>query len=182
MYDELYQAWKNEKEAPEVQKLSRDFYSKLAAYIKRLKAESRMLDKKTVKAKLLDRELENVRTMTAGLLHCRHEKFLLRTLSRETAAKEAMADEEKRLYGELLQLRDAYIAFSKSVLRGDLSSNRRATKQGMVVLRFVRETPAIVGSDLNTYGPFLPEDVATLPPENARILVRESVAVEVDVG
>jgi DNA replication factor GINS len=49
-----------------------------------------------------------------------------------------------------------------------------------MVLRFVQEIPALVGSDMKTYGPFEPEDIATLPPENARVLIKEGVAVEVD--
>jgi len=48
-------------------------------------------------------------------------------------------------------------------------------------LRFVKEIPAIVGSDMKTYGPFEPEDIATLPLENARILIKQGVAVEVEV-
>ena len=50
----------------------------------------------------------------------------------------------------------------------------------MKVLRFVKEIPALMGSDMKTYGPFWPEDIATLPSENARILIKQGVAVEVD--
>jgi DNA replication initiation complex subunit (GINS family) len=33
---------------------------------------------------------------------------------------------------------------------------------------------------MKTYGPFKPEDVASLPQENAKILVKQGVAVEVE--
>jgi DNA replication initiation complex subunit (GINS family) len=49
------------------------------------------------------------------------------------------------------------------------------------VLRFLQETPSIVGADMKTYGPFLPQDVASLPVENAKVLVKQRVAVEVEV-
>ena len=52
----------------------------------------------------------------------------------------------------------------------------------MMVLRFIQEIPALVGSDLKTYGPFEPEDIATLPPENARVLIKQKIAVEVDAN
>lgn len=49
MYDELYQAWKREKENPEIQPLSKDFYTRLNEYLRKAKEESRMLDEKTVR-------------------------------------------------------------------------------------------------------------------------------------
>ena len=51
----------------------------------------------------------------------------------------------------------------------------------MIVLRFIKEIPTLVGFDMKTYGPFNPEDIATLPPENARILIKQGMAVQVDV-
>jgi len=33
---------------------------------------------------------------------------------------------------------------------------------------------------MKTYGPFKPEDIATLPTENARILIKQGVALEVE--
>ena len=45
-----------------------------------------------------------------------------------------------------------------------------------VVLRFLQDIPAIIGSDMKTYGPFLAEDVGSLPDENAKILVRQGLA------
>ncbi len=33
---------------------------------------------------------------------------------------------------------------------------------------------------MRAYGPFKPEDIATLPKENARTLIKQGVAVEVE--
>ncbi|MFB0514796.1 MAG: hypothetical protein ACETVQ_04380 [Candidatus Bathyarchaeia archaeon] len=49
-----------------------------------------------------------------------------------------------------------------------------------MILRFIQEIPAIIGADMKTYGPFKPEDIASLPIENARILIKQGVAVEVE--
>jgi DNA replication initiation complex subunit (GINS family) len=180
LYDELYEVWKKEKETLEIQRLPKNFYAKIAAYIKKMKEENRMLDKKTTKAKLLDSEFENVKIMVGELLQRRYKKFLEKALIRETVARDALTEEEKKLYGEVLPLAEAYKAFSKDVLRGHLSNVEKDVKQTMMVLRFVQEIPALVGSDMKTYGPFAPEDIATLPPENARVLIKKGVAVEVD--
>lgn len=180
MYNNLYEIWKKEREILEIQRLPKNFYAEIAAYIKSLKEEDRMLDKKTTKAKLLDFEFRNVKIMIGELLQCRHKKFLEKTLIKENVPKESLSEEEKKLYGEVLPLAEAYKTFSKELLRGRLSNIKKDAKQKLMVLRFVQEIPALVGSDMKTYGPFESEDIATLPSENARVLIKKGVAIEVD--
>ena len=180
MYYELYEAWKTEKETSNLQRLPKNFYAKIAVYIKKMTAENRMLDKKTAKAKLLDNEFKHAKIVVAELISCRYEKLLKKALTRESVARDALTEEEKKLYAEVLPLPEAYQAFFKDILRGHLSNLKNDVKPNMTVLRFVQEIPALVGSDLKTYGPFAPEDIAVLPPENARILIMQGLAVKVD--
>jgi len=180
LYNELYEIWKKEKETEEIQRLPKSFYAKIAAYIKRMNEENRMLDKRTTKAKLLDSEFRNVKIMVSELFGLRYRKLVENAFARESVARDALTEEEEKLYGEVLPLAEAWHVFSKDILRGRLSRLDRGAKQTMMVLRFVQEIPALVGSDMKTYGPFGPEDVATLPPENARILIKQGVAIEVD--
>jgi DNA replication factor GINS len=180
LYDELYKVWQKEKDTVEIQRLPKNFYAKIADYIKKMKQENRMLDKKTTKAKLLDREFKNVKIMVGKIFQIRYRKLRGKALVRETVARAALTEEEEKLFGEVLSLTGAYQAFSKDVLRGNLADIEKGTEQSIVVLRFIQEIPALVGSDMKTYGPFEAEDIATLPPENARILINQGVAVEVD--
>jgi DNA replication initiation complex subunit (GINS family) len=39
-----------------------------------------------------------------------------------------------------------------------------------------------MGADMKSYGPFVAEDVASLPPQNAQILVKQGLAVLVEVS
>ena len=180
MYNELYGVWKKEKGSVKIQRLPKDFYAKIADYIKKMKEENRMLDKKTIKAKLLDREFKNVKIMVGELFQFRYKKLGEKAFVRETVARDALTGEEEKLCGEVLLLAEASQAFLKDILRGRLSNIEKGQKHSMIVLRFVKEIPALVGSDLKTYGPFGPEDIATLPPENARVLIKQGLAVEVD--
>jgi len=180
LYDELYEAWKKEKENVEIQKLPRNFYAKLTDYVKKIKEESRMLDEKTTKAKLLKREFENVNNMAKELFQLRYKKLREKSLARETVPREVLTEEEEKFHGEILPLSEAYHSFLKDVLQGRLSRVEKEEKPKKVLVRFVQEIPAIVGSDMKTYGPFKPEDIATLPSENARVLVKQGVAVEVE--
>lgn len=180
MYDELYELRKKEKVTLDIQWLPKNFYSKVAYYIKKMNEENRMLDKRTVKSKLLSNELRHAKILVAELLQCRYEKFLKKVLARESVASDFLTDEEKRLYGDVLPLPEAYETFFKDILRGRLTKVEKGEKKAMKVLRFIQEIPALIGSDLKTYGPFAPEDIATLPPENAHIFIKQGLAVEVD--
>ncbi|MFO7797185.1 MAG: hypothetical protein ACQERB_08360 [Promethearchaeati archaeon] len=49
------------------------------------------------------------------------------------------------------------------------------------VIRFIKNTPALVGIDLLNYGPFKKEDIANIPQENAKILVNEKLAEYIEI-
>jgi len=180
LYNELYEAWKKEKESVEIQKLPRNFYAKLADYVKKIREESRMLDEKTTKAKLMKRELKNVRSMVKELVRLRRKKTLEKTVAGEPVPREILAEGEEKLYEQLFPLAESCQTFLKDILQGRLSPIEKEEKPKKMLVRFVQEIPAIVGSDMKTYGPFKPEDIATLPTENARILIKQGVAVEVE--
>jgi len=180
LYDELYEAWKKEKESMEIQKLPRNFYARLADYVKKIREEGRMLDEKTTKAKLMKRELRNVRSMVEELVRLRYEKALEKAVAGEAVPREILAEGEEKLHGQIFPLADSYQAFLKDVLQGRVSGLEKEEKPKKMLVRFVQEIPAIIGPDMKTYGPFNPEDIVTLPTENARILIKQGVAVEVE--
>ena len=99
MYNELYEFWKNEKESLEIQRLPKNFYTKIADCIREMKEESRMLDKKTVKSKLLDIEFRNVKIMVAEIFGLRYKKLREKALAQETVVRDALTEEEEKLYG-----------------------------------------------------------------------------------
>ncbi|MFX1575170.1 MAG: hypothetical protein ACFFB0_20735 [Promethearchaeota archaeon] len=51
-----------------------------------------------------------------------------------------------------------------------------------IVVRFLKETPPLVGIDFLNYGPFAEEDIAFLPYQNAIILINEKFAEKVDLS
>lgn len=181
MYDELYAAWKREKENAELQFLPKDFYIKLVEYMKTIRTESRMLDEKTTKAKLLTHESKNVQKMVKELVLLRHEKTVKKGLAGEIAPKEGVTQEEEKLVKEVMLSFESFQALLKDILGGRLPQVENREQPKKRVVRFVKEIPGIIGADMKTYGPFKPEDVASIPLENAKILTKQGVAVEVEV-
>jgi len=181
MYNELYEAWKRELENIELEKLSSEFHFRIAEYLRRLKEEGRMLDKRTVKARLLKIEMRNVKHMVNELIQARYRKLVEKATKDEKIPPNLLTIEEKRIYTGVLPLAEAYQSFAKDVLRGHKPKVIVQQRYRRSVLRFLKEVPAIIGADMKTYGPFKVEDVASLPVENAKILVKQSLAERVEV-
>lgn len=180
MYEELLESWRKEKANTELQPLPRDFYANLASYMRRIREESRMLDKKTTRARLMHREFENAKRLIKELLKLRREKILRKIVTGKVLSEDSLTIEEKGLHHGFLPFAESYQGFLKNILRGQAIQVERKDKPKKMLVRFVQEIPAIIGSDMNTYGPYKAEDIATLPHENARILIRQGIAIEVE--
>ena len=185
MYDEVFAAWRFEVDNTTLGGLPRDFYVRVAEYVQRIREESRMLDKKTAKAGLLERELEHVQRMVGELVWVRYNKLVGLVTESRKLPSELLTDEETALCSDFLSLVEAYHAFVKKLVQGHVLEVAVAEKtqkpHKRVVLRFLKAIPAVVGADMKTYGPFLAEDVASLPIENAKILVKRGLAEAVEV-
>lgn len=182
MYDEMFEFWRREIENTDLQSLPKNFYERLADYVRRIREERRMMDEESLRGKLLQREEENIKKMIHDLICIRHEKILQLVTGGETVPLTALTEEEESLYGNLSAHSEAYRNLLNDIMQG-----RKPRKisgkmtRGFLVIRIIKEIPQIVGVDMKIYGPFKPEDIATLPEENARALVKQGAAVEVNI-
>jgi DNA replication factor GINS len=180
LYDELFEAWRKEKENADIQLLPKGFYEKLAEYVKKIREEKRMLDEKTVKGRLLQKEEENIKNMIEELVQTRYEKMMRMVAKGEIVPTTTLAEEEEDLYREAASQADSFQTFMKNLLQGRHLKEKKAGSPGLMVVRILKEIPEIMGADLKTYGPFKPEDIASLPKENAKTLIKQGAATEVE--
>jgi DNA replication initiation complex subunit (GINS family) len=182
MYDTVYDAWKKERENIDLQPLAKDFYVVLAGYVKKIREESRMLDEKTAKARLIKCELQNVRRLAKALVQLRLEKIFQATTQGKTISTDVLTDEEEKLCIEMLPLAESFQEFLKGILHGrPLKVDVVKERSKLVPVRFLKDTPAIIGADMKTYGPFKPEDIGTVPIENANVLVKQGLAAKIEL-
>jgi DNA replication factor GINS len=182
LYDEVYNAWKKEQESAELRPLAKDFYARLAGYVKKIREETKMLDERTAKARLIKHELRNARRLIKSLFQLRYEKIFRAATAGETILIEALTEEEEKLCRKMLPLAESYQEFLQSILLGRLvPSEESKEKSKRVLVRFLRDLPAIIGADMKTYGPFKTEDVGTMPVENAAVLVKQGIAARVEL-
>ena len=194
MYNELYSAWQREIDDPTLGGLPLDFYTKISQYLKHIKEEDKVLDKKSVKTSLLEHESVNVERMLKELLGSRYRKIIKTVTKTQKLPTELLTAEEARMCETFADFTKSYHKFTDNLMQGQLDvepikvvvktetyavapqPHKRST------IRFLKNIPAIMGADMKSYGPFIAEDVASLPPQNAQILVKQGLAVLVEVS
>ena len=175
-YDDLAQASRREQHNAELQPLRQGFYKDLAAYIRRLKEAQRNVDAKSLKAVVIEEELQRVEKLLTQLLDQRLAKLWSQSGSVESTGLEYS---EKQAQQTLSGIRRDYDRMKQDLLQGREPRISVSKGRQFALIRFVRDVPPIIGVDLKTHGPFHKEDVARLPQENAEGLIRQGAAVEV---
>jgi DNA replication factor GINS len=186
MYKELYAAWRREIEETSLGGLPPDFYNRMADYLRRLNEENKILDKKSLKVNLLALESQNVNRMLKELLHARYKKLVRAITQSQKMPSDLLTVEEVEICKSFVAFSDAYQEFARNLMQGqavkmDFKVEAQASHK-RVALRFIKSIPTIIGADMKTYGPYVAEDVASLPVENAKMLVKQGLAVSVEVS
>jgi DNA replication factor GINS len=183
--DFIMELLKKETQIPKIQGISPDIYKKIAQLIKELsiqKYEGLELD--------VHHELKRLLILsTKSLIELRTRKLLensngnLSSLSISTDDYSKLTDEEKYIFEEEGRVSQRKDLIKQSLIDGNvnnLDSISRIIRSKMIIIRFMESTDQFMGVDMTKYGPFIKEDVAILPFENARSLIERKVAVEIN--
>lgn len=183
--DFIMELLKKETQIPKIQSISPDIYKKIAQLIKELsiqKYEDLELD--------VHHELIRLLVLsTKSLIELRTRKLLensngnLSSLSLSTDDYSKLTDEEKYIFEEERKVSQRKDLIKQSLIDGNvnnLDSISRIIRSKMIIIRFMESTDQFMGVDMAKYGPFIKEDVAILPFENARSLIERKVAVEIN--
>ena len=95
-----------------------------------------------------------------------------------------LTDEEKFVIDSNEEMNERKDMIISGIINGKskfLESTSKKHKVKPVAVRFVKQFDEIVGVDLEKYGPFKPEDIATIPNENAQALISNGVALKVRI-
>ena len=153
-----------------------DFYRNLSDFIGNLRKQ----EFDGVENKIKDTMIEMVTELTSLLMHIRLDK-----ISKSNIIEFGyLLDEEKFILdSQEEQAERTEMIFSatingKSRFLESLTYNHKIKK---VTVRFLSDINEIVGADLEKYGPFKTEDIATIPYENAQALITKNVATKVNL-
>ena len=171
----LYQVTLREVTNNDLQEIDPDFYTSISNFVGKLRGENYdgmetkinnnlinlITELVTLVFRIRVEKIKDSSVNTNKLLNI--EKFIL------TSEDETKEREEMILSG---------IINGKSKL---LESVGQKTKMQLVSVRILKEVEQMIGSDSENYGPFKPEDIATIPLENAQTLITENLAVKIRI-
>ncbi len=205
-YDLLFDILRYEKSRDELQQLDEEFYMHVASYI-RAKEDLLINSQTPVAERELTRiQLGNIKKLLTELYERREKKIINLAIYRiktnhDVISTNALLSEERGLFDTLMQVFSAYReSVSHAVLDGRApqviaqltSSPSSHARAGPVVsvdtpfdtarivsVRFIKSVPRFLGPELETYGPFEPDDIASLPGIIARALVTKQRAEEI---
>ncbi len=201
-YETLFEILKRERDRTELQKLEPAFFSDTIRYIKDKK---KILEAKSdspfagEEKKKTERQLENIYKILKELYERREKKIIAIALDKSRTKSNlidttALMNEEKVFFDALTNTFDAYrdeILFSvlneKMPFMRALSDKKPKEdfksaldiKKSTKLVRFMDKIPKFVGPELEEYGPYNEEDIASLPSEVAEVLLNRGKAEEI---
>ena len=205
-YETLYELLRREKNREELQALDASFFADLVAYLREKDILYQDSSRKTDVFSMAERqrlhtELHNIHRLVKELYERREKKIIDMALNRSRtnanivdttnllAEERALFDQfvnvldlfRNSVLASILQLREPMLtpkqAFGTPTQTAEPIPNLQpASAQKQV--RFLQSVPQVVGTEMETYGPFNPNDTASLPAEIADIWIEQGMAVE----
>lgn len=184
--DNILELVKKERQIPKIQAISPDIYKQVARLIKELsiqKYEGLESDVQNELIRMIILSTESlIELRTRKLLENSNGKLFSRpSLSTDDYSK--LTDEEKYIFGEEQKVSQRKDLILQSLTAGNvnnLDSISNIIRSKMIIIRFLEPIDPFMGVDMAKYGPFIKEDIAILPFENARSLIERKVAVEIN--
>jgi DNA replication factor GINS len=163
-----------ETENESIQELDTNFYREISDFIGNLKKQ----EFDGVESKIKDNLIQMATDLTSLLLDIRLDKIS----ESDKIGFENLLDEEKFILDSEEDKRERTEMILSATINGKskfLESISQNHKTKTVVVRFLKEVDEIIGADLERYGPFKVEDIATIPYENAQALITKNIATKV---
>jgi len=163
-----------ETESDSLQEIDPNFYRHLSDFIGDLRKQEFDGIESKIKQSLISMASE----LTSLMLQNRLEK----TTKSDDIDFTNLLDEEKFILDAEEQKRERTEMILSATINGKskfLESLSQNHKTKTVVLRFLKDVDEIVGADLEKYGPFHAEDIATVPYENAQALIAKKAATKI---
>ena len=165
----LYRLTLKEIQNDDIQHLNPDFYKTLSHFLGKLKTE----EYDGLEAKAKTKLVNLTSSLTALLINIRLEKI---SRAKNSNRKNFLDSNQ-----EMAERKDLII---QSILNGKpklLESITTDYKTKPTIIRFLKETEQILCVDSEKYGPFKPEDIATLPNEDAQQLISKHIATKIRI-
>jgi DNA replication factor GINS len=187
---DAYSLLLKEVEIVTLQSISLDTYQNIAIVLESLRGQRY----EGVEEKIRDRMVDMICISAEILLEIRYRKLLeqqqqanesgLHSTINSGVDYSKLTEEEKYILDGQKESDKRRTAVLAATLRGRpkvLESISARIRSKQVVVRFIKPMEQFIGTNMTKYGPFLQEDVAVIPFENARSLIENDEAVEIQI-
>ncbi len=208
-YELLYQHWLQEFENEDLTKLSEDLYSKYKSNSSFL-SNLTLNEEDKIKAEIIESYKENLEFLFKDFMKIREIKILNSALALQEIEINNLIEPERLFYQNLIsaikgfkkvkasfiydqspKIEDKIIKEAQvealdinqetSDLISEYIAKEKTNQFNYILVKILKKTPALVGIDLLNYGPFEKENIAFLPYENAKILIFEKFAQNIEL-
>lgn len=155
--------------------LPKDFYAGISAYSQKLK-RSASSGASEVAVNLAATQARLIESMVRQLLRLRTRKAMQQDAMLQLLPEERyVCSAEQKFQRRFETLVEAVSVGQPSFIEfAHMAESNRS-----ITVRFVKHVNELVGLDMRRYGPFEPEDVASIPAASADILIAGGDAVEI---
>ena len=170
----LHQTVLRETENDSILEINPNFYRNLADFIGNLRKQ----EFDGIENKIKNNLIEMATELTSLLIKIRLDK-ISKTPELEIGY---LLDEEKFILDSQEDQKERVEMILSAMINGKskfLESLAQSHKTKKIVVRFLNDVDEIIGADLEKYGPFKTEDIATIPYENAQALISKNIAAKV---
>jgi DNA replication factor GINS len=174
---DVFKMLEKEIETPTLQSIEPDTFQKIAEALGGLKEQPY----EGVEARVRDRMVEMLEISSILMIETRQVKI---SSSEEILDYSKLTDEEKYILDGKRESNKRVDEVVAALVKGRpkvLESISAKVRSKQIVVRFLKPIEAFVGIDMNKYGPYAQEDVASLPFENARSIIDSGGAIEANV-
>ena len=189
-YEMLYDILRRERTRQEIQKLDNNLFEDINKYIIEktkiladLKTKSSIFAQKEIEK--TDKQLNNIKKIVKEIYDKRESKILQLALSSAKTDKiqdnQSLLPEEKPIFDDLNKiLKENRERLLNKILEEDIKPKViRSGQESIKLVRILNPIPKFIGDDLNEYGPFEEEYIASLPKRIAELLIKNHRAEEI---
>ena len=195
-YETLFELLKREKDTADLQKLEPNFFNDFVDY---LNEKKNVLGKEDTlfsydEKKKTEKQIENAKRIIKGIYERREKKILNIALTKSRTKSDIMdtsslLEHEKRFFDEIVKVLNDFRSevinhiidgeqTPKIAIKQEKGDEEKISKETKLV-RFLYSVPKFVGKELEEYGPFEEEDIASLPNEIAKVLIDKGRVEEI---
>ena len=168
-FDLIRKIQREEQRIPKLTRMPAGFYKNVKSYLER---KGSISNRKTAL------EVKNVERLVEDVFNRRERKIFNLALiaARTNIPPENLTEEEREFFDQIV-----YTVKTRREKILDPMLTKETTEKTDLVM-FKDEVPAFVGADMKNYGPFNKGDIAKLPEENKKVLLKQGVAEEFKIS